>query len=1461
MDPISILASAITFIGAITKTYETINKISGLPKAFDIVKEDLPLVQRILENAQNSITSSKPSEEESQAILAIIKPSNEKAKELKRIFDEVQAQCKGDQDAKDWARVCAIYHKALRGIKAHRVETLMDEILKGMKKLALSQVFKSAMQEDLKAIEKAIEELSKVEPSVTDSEFDSPGTIHASQAVQTGASGQQNIPQGGVNTFYGGNVGGSSGTNNFGGHNGTNTFVNISSQDTRKKDEESCIRALFLTDPRDDRDKLVDIKISRTEGTCEWIKTNTLYNTWFHSDSQLLWLSGGPGKGKTMLSIFLAEEIEKEIKKTTKDALKPLFLQYFCDNSNENRNTAVSIIRGLIYQFLKLQPKLFDHILPDFKLRTESLFTSSSLQILWRIFEAMLHNPVLNTVYCILDGLDECNKASLGVLLGKFATLLSPKSSGSPTCNFKLIIASRNFPDIIPEVLSEFPRIQLDSDANDQVINDIHQFIEVEVDKLSRDKNYPEPLCAYVKEVFRNRAHGTFLWVGIVAPALREYNATEVQGILKASFAPGLEELYARMLLQIDGDNRRQIAAKILRWVVMAVRPLTLSELSAAINVEPPNMFNWEQAIRDQLLYCGEFLKINKYKGGVVVSLIHQSAKDYLLHLPSQPNSDPRLEIFHIKEDKGHLEIAKTCFDYLQNGALQDGEVNLYENTTHLKAFPLLSYATLHWPYHAKSLTGSEDIFNLSLPFYQKKSPIRESWLKTYWRAIGRKDIPDSYSLLHLASYFGIVPLVRNLLITPIYRLHSLNKINGDGETALHIAILRSEAVVRLLLQNMVDIEAKTSNGQTALHLATLYGKGDLVQLLLENGANSEAKNGDGWTALHMAATTNQEDLVTLLLKNRADIKAESSDGYIALHLAALAGHEAIVQLLLQNGEDIETKARNGYAALHIVVLHSDTDKARMLLKNGADIDAKNRDGLTALHIAVIDVKVGFISLFAKNDDEDTASSSQEDLVRLLLQNRADIESKNSKGMTALHISAQLCQRNIVQLLLQNGANIETKNYHGMTALLVAASSVLSNQEELVRILLENKADIKAKTIDGWMVLHYAMSAGQKDLLGVLLENGVEIEDKDSRGLAALHIAAQLGLGDTVQLLLHNRAAIDAKDIDGRTALHLAAFFGWEDVVRLLLDNGAEIDAKSNCKWTALYFAHTILMEVSRPLPRTVVVIGAGAQGRRLAYMWSSRGSPVHLVDLEERKQQEALLYIQQLRAKSTSDGSNWGEIMASTPNSLESWLKDAWLVVECVPENLALKRKIIIQLDKFAPEGTIIASNSSSYGISEILDGEKLLDWPPETTAIEIMGHNETDPSLIALLLEQCKAHGFSPFHVKQSSIGYIYNRIWAAIKRETLLALSEGVGSPQEIDAIFKDVLKTPKGPCELMDIVGLDVVLDIENHYADSRIGIPPEPRDYVQKMIQNGHLGIKSGRGFYNYTGTLDEKHRL
>lgn len=130
-------------------------------------------------------------------------------------------------------------------------------------------------------------------------------------------------------------------------------------------------------------------------------------------------------------------------------------------------------------------------------------------------------------------------------------------------------------------------------------------------------------------------------------------------------------------------------------------------------------------------------------------------------------------------------------------------------------------------------------------------------------------------------------------------------------------------------------------------------------------------------------------------------------------------------------------------------------------------------------------------------------------------------------------------------------------------------------------------------------------------------------------------------------------------------------------------------------------------------------------------------------------------------------------------------------------------------------------------------------------------MGADTTRPEIIALLMKEAAAHGFQPFHVRRSSTGYIYNRIWAAIKREALLALDEQVATPAEIDALFKAVLKTPKGPCEQMDTVGLDVVLAIEEHYAEERAGLPEGPRSLLKTMIADGKLGVKSGNGFFKY----------
>ncbi|KAH8649514.1 hypothetical protein BGZ60DRAFT_463330, partial [Tricladium varicosporioides] len=494
-------------------------------------------------------------------------------------------------------------------------------------------------------------------------------------------------------------------------------------------EEQECLMALFLTNPLDDRRGLTNEKGLRVDGTCEWIKTNALYNSWLRSRSQLLWLCGGPGKGKTMLSIYLAEELERSAEKSQ----DILFVQYFCDNKDEKRNTAVAIIRGLISQLLSLRPTLFNYILPTFRTQKESLFAHSSFETLWRIFEMMVHDPVLGTANCVLDGLDECDKASLEALVRKLEALFSTKTDKTSTCHLNLIIVSRELPDFELDALSSFPRIRLDADAANEINNDIRRLIQVKVDELSLLRNYPEQLREYVKDVLLSRAAGTFLWIGIVANELRKYTSSEVENALKL-FPPGLEGLYSRMLLQIN-DHRREIAAKILRWVVMAVRPLTLKELSTAIETSARFSLGlgYEEAIRDQVSYCGYFLTIKNEE----VGLIHQSAKEYLLR--KTPHLDPKLEYFRIEELEANLAIVRRCLKYIHNCHLTTSKVShvlrheSFEDKSGKPDFPLLSYAALHWPEHAQYLPSSADVFDLSLPFYKEKSPVREFWLKKFW--------------------------------------------------------------------------------------------------------------------------------------------------------------------------------------------------------------------------------------------------------------------------------------------------------------------------------------------------------------------------------------------------------------------------------------------------------------------------------------------------------------------------------------------------------------------------------------------------------------------------------------------------------------------------------------------------------------------------------------------------------
>jgi 3-hydroxybutyryl-CoA dehydrogenase len=108
----------------------------------------------------------------------------------------------------------------------------------------------------------------------------------------------------------------------------------------------------------------------------------------------------------------------------------------------------------------------------------------------------------------------------------------------------------------------------------------------------------------------------------------------------------------------------------------------------------------------------------------------------------------------------------------------------------------------------------------------------------------------------------------------------------------------------------------------------------------------------------------------------------------------------------------------------------------------------------------------------------------------------------------------------------------------------------------------------------------------------------------------------------------------------------------------------------------------------------------------------------------------------------------------------------------------------------------------------------------------------------------------GLEPYHVQRESIGFIFNRIWAAIKRESLAVVADGVATPKDVDRIFQSVLRSVEAPFRLMDKVGLDVVLDIEEHYAAAKGHASEGPLALLRGYVQEGRLGQKTGGGFYD-----------
>jgi 3-hydroxybutyryl-CoA dehydrogenase len=277
-----------------------------------------------------------------------------------------------------------------------------------------------------------------------------------------------------------------------------------------------------------------------------------------------------------------------------------------------------------------------------------------------------------------------------------------------------------------------------------------------------------------------------------------------------------------------------------------------------------------------------------------------------------------------------------------------------------------------------------------------------------------------------------------------------------------------------------------------------------------------------------------------------------------------------------------------------------------------------------------------------------------------------------------------------------------------------------------------------------------------------------------------------------------------------------------------------------------------------------VAVLGAGIMGRGIAYVSALGGYRTVLQDTSEPALERAVAEISALLEKGVATGKVRGEDSAaahkrlSTCRRLEEAAHGADLVIEAVPEDIALKVELFGALDRMAPAHAILASNTSSLSITEMaaatgrparVVGMHFFNPVHRMRLLEIVRALETDETTLAAAAAVGERMGKECVVVRESP-GFVTSRINAMIGNEAFYMLQEGVASAADIDRALKLGLNHPMGPFELVDLVGLDTRLAILR-FLHRTLGEKFRPCPLIEQFVAAGRLGRKSGRGVFDY----------
>lgn len=284
-----------------------------------------------------------------------------------------------------------------------------------------------------------------------------------------------------------------------------------------------------------------------------------------------------------------------------------------------------------------------------------------------------------------------------------------------------------------------------------------------------------------------------------------------------------------------------------------------------------------------------------------------------------------------------------------------------------------------------------------------------------------------------------------------------------------------------------------------------------------------------------------------------------------------------------------------------------------------------------------------------------------------------------------------------------------------------------------------------------------------------------------------------------------------------------------------------------------------------------ISVIGAGTMGNGIAHVFAQSGYEVNLIDVNKVQLEKALVTIGKNLDRQIAKGTITEEQKRSALNNISSvsdiaeGVKNAGLVIEAATENADLKQRIFKQIDDAAPQGCILASNTSSISITKIAAATKRPDWVigmhfmnpvPMMKLVEIINGYSTKKEVTETIVQLSRQLGKLPCVVNDYP-GFIANRILMPMINESIYSLFESIAGVEEIDTVMKLGMAHPMGPLQLADFIGLDVCLSILKVLHDGFGNPKYAPCPLLVNMVMAGKLGVKSGEGFYIYnSGSKD-----